>query len=160
MVLHFSSHKMTEIIFSERKCTPDLLLKPDDKEEINFYTLLEYTAFLDIQETSYKIINLPKPKQKSLTDLTYLNLQNYLSIDDDGISELCLDLRERVRKGLTGTSQTYNEAANQTDLHVEPHILEDENVASVVADCAVQTVPVPKTTASSSNKHHFMRAKK
>lgn len=74
-----------------------------------------------------------------------------------------MDLRQRVRKRLTGTSQTYmyNKAANQTDfLHVKPHISEDKNVANVVANCAMQTVPVPKTTASGSLKHHVMRAKK
>lgn len=97
---------------------------------------------------------------------TKLNLANCLLLDDDALSEICLELRDRVRKGSNIRLRTFTDAETQTDLHVEPHILEDEQVASVIADSAVQTNTVqsfgslPPAGAALTSSRSARKAKK
>ncbi|RZC33926.1 uncharacterized protein BDFB_002908, partial [Asbolus verrucosus] len=121
----------------------------------------EYTPFQDIQESSVRIINLP-PKNQYLGSIsaTRLWLTNCLYLDDDALSELCLELRERVRKGVHRKLTTFEDKNTQTDLHVQPHVLENEEELmdkSVVNNKSGQ-IPEESLQESILRKFNFLRS--
>lgn len=138
---HVLEYNLTAHLSSERKCQTEIAIKPE-QETKKFYSMLEYTPFQDIQETSIRTINLPRKArlQFNSASLSRLHIGNYLELDDDALSELCLDIRERIRAGLYKAPKSFVDKEIQTDLRVQPHILEDDKVASILEDATTQKV--------------------
>ncbi|XP_030753093.1 uncharacterized protein LOC115880107 [Sitophilus oryzae] len=104
---------------SEDKSFSTLLTLEPDRDNEEFYKMLEYCPFHEIEKDNVAVLDLPR-KHK----ITFLlnskfspdSLRALSLLDDDGISECCIDLLSRMRTGKA--LKSYKDGENQTNLMV------------------------------------------
>lgn len=115
----------------------DSIQKSNENEE-NFCKSLKFTSFHTIQKENKNIITfcVSGLHNKSISQRCD---NNYLSIDDDALSELILELKERSKLNTFNKIQMITDKNTETNLHVQPHILDSEKIAIVVTNNYTQT---------------------
>ncbi|CAH1130796.1 unnamed protein product [Ceutorhynchus assimilis] len=95
-----------------------------------FYHLLQYCPYHDIQLDSLRVIDLPRETRLQFNTRTFSEetLKRISLADDDGVAEVCDDLLLRLR---TGNRSTFRETATQTDLTQRTVHLSPEQVSEV-----------------------------
>lgn len=125
---------------SDKKMQTEISIKPDDRIE-QFYSLLRFTPYQDIQENCLRIIDLPRLVQlqfnpKVAFDKMSQMARQFSLADDDGVGYICCELIHRLdrmqRRSLTDTGM-------QTDMKVAPHLLKEQEVAIVTTSTTLQT---------------------
>lgn len=127
-------------ISSDKKMQTEISIKPDEKNE-QFYSLLRFTPYQDIQENCIRIINLPRQVRLQFNpgvefDKMAQVARQFSLADDDGVGYICSELIHRLGKRYR---PAYVEEGAQTDLNVYPHLLSDEHVATVKNNLSSQT---------------------
>ncbi|EFA01544.1 hypothetical protein TcasGA2_TC007105 [Tribolium castaneum] len=109
------SNKIKAHVISESKCQTEVSIAPDQEDKL-FYSMLEYIPFHDIQENSVKVVDLPRKLRLHFSSTTKLTLLDSCDLlDDDGIYELCLELKERERSSANRRSKAFKNVEVQTE---------------------------------------------
>lgn len=111
----FKESMITTHITSDIRTQTEITLPPkqDDK---HIYSLLEYIPFQDLREQNMRVLSLPRKQRLQFTSATKVQIEDCSGIiDDDGIHELCLDLKERARKSTNVKTKTFATISTQTN---------------------------------------------
>jgi hypothetical protein len=106
------SSKIKARVICEGRCQTEVSIRPDQDDNI-FYSMLEYIPFQDIQESSMRVVNLPRKLRLHFSPGLKMKMPSSMCLDDDGVNELCIELRERMRKGFNKTSKQFEDTATQ-----------------------------------------------
>lgn len=109
------SHKIKACVISEDKCQTEITIPPDQEDKA-FYSMLEYIPFHDIQESSVRVVDLPRKLRLHFSSVSKLVLlDSHRFLDDDGVHALCQELKEREEKGLNRKTKTFTNNETQTE---------------------------------------------
>nr|CAI5858077.1 unnamed protein product [Callosobruchus analis] len=136
------------VVSSDKKMQTLIATKPRDQNS-QFYSMLCYTPFQDIKEDALRVLELPrKPRLQIKSAATSQDILKaalkFSLLDDDGVGYICSEVMHRRALRF---KKAFTEASTQTDLHVQPHILND-SVAKVFKDSSAMTNPIPAPSCS------------
>lgn len=107
------SNKVIARVSSENRSQTLISIKPDEDTKC-YYPMFEYIPFQDIQESSKRVLNLPRKLCLQFAPMSKLNIDTCL-FDDDGVNELCIELVERAETNTRKSLITYQDVNTQTE---------------------------------------------
>lgn len=127
-------------VSSDKRMQTEISIKPDEKNE-QFYSMLRFTPYQDIQENCIRIIDLPRQVRLHFnpgveTDKMAQTARLFSLADDDGVGYICSELVYRLARK---HKLSYVDEGVQTDLNVYPSLLKNEHVATVKTNSNLQT---------------------
>lgn len=101
-------------ITSDVRIQTEISLPPHEDDK-HIYSLLEYIPFQDLQKQNIRVLNLPRKQRLQFTSSAKVEIENCSQIiDDDGIHEICLDLKERAKNTMKVKPKIFATISTQT----------------------------------------------
>lgn len=137
---HILDPQNTARVSSDKRMQTEISIKPEERND-QFYSLLRFTPYQDIQENCIRIMDLPRQVRLHFNPVVESDkmaeiARQFSLADDDGVGYICSELIYRLARR---QKPSYVDEGVQTDLNVFPNLLRDQHVATVKATRNLQT---------------------
>ena len=100
------------LVTCENRTQTRITVAPNE-DDTRLYSLLEYIPFKDIQKKNIRVFNIERKHHLHFSESFHLDVENCL-FDDDGVNELCIELKTRAHMKMCKKSLTCVDQGTQT----------------------------------------------